>query len=233
MLYFSKIKGIREIGNKTEILLTIDGNVQQKLMKYKQAYKSSIDAEIKIDDRRRITTPQRKKIYATINDIANFTGNAPEALKEYFKYDFIIKTGEEYFSLSSRKDNAANINTAREFINYLIEFVLTYDIPLSELALLRTEDIDMYLYYCLKYRKCAISGKRADIHHCEGSRVGMGRNRNTIDHSGLELIALSREWHTKVHQEGEKEIFEKFKIYGIKVDKETLDYLGLSYKEIS
>ncbi len=232
MLYFSKIRGIREVDNTTELLVEIDGKVSQKILKYKQN-NSNIDAEILIDDKRRITTPQRKKIYATINDIANFTGNLPDDLKEYFKYDFMAKTGMDYFSLSNRVNNSASIDTAREFINYLIEFVLIHDIPLMDLAVLRTDDIDKYLYYCLKYKKCCITGKKAEIHHCTGSRVGMGRNRKTIDHSELELIALSREWHTKVHNEGENEIFEKYKIYGIKIDRQTLKLLGLNYEDIS
>lgn len=170
-------------------------------------------------------------IYATINDISDYTGNPQELLKEYFKYKFMIESGEEYFSLSRKNENAASINIAKEFINFLIEFVLAENIPLSELALLRTEDIDKYLYYCLKYKRCAITGKKAQIHHV--TRVGMGRNRNKIDNTKMELIALSKEWHDRVHQEGEKEIFEKYKIYGIKLDIETLKYIGLSYEDIS
>lgn len=231
MLYYSKIKAIKEEDNETQLLVTIDGNVQQKLMKYKTA--SGVDAILAIDDKRRITIKQMKKIYAMINDIAAHTGNAPEQLKEYFKYQYIALTGEEYFSLSFKSEKAASISTARDFITYLIDFTLIYDIPLSEPGYIRAEDIDRYLFSCIKYRKCCITGEKADIHHITGSRVGMGRNRKTIDHSELELIALNREWHTKVHQQGEKEIFEKFKIYGIKIDIETLDYLGLNYEDIS
>lgn len=90
------------------------------------------------------------------------------------------------------------------------------------------------MYGCIKYRKCCITGRPgADIHHVEGSRVGMGRNRRKISHRGLELMALSREWHEKVHKEGEKDIFEKYKIYGIIIDDETLKDLGLTLDDIS
>ena len=61
----------------------------------------------------------------------------------------------------------------------------------------------------------------------------MGRNRHKISHSGLELIALNRYWHTRVHNEGEADIFERFKIYGITVDDLTLKLLGLNTDEIS
>lgn len=61
----------------------------------------------------------------------------------------------------------------------------------------------------------------------------MGRNRKKIDHSKLEIIALSREWHTKVHQEGEEKIFKTYKIYGITVDHEVLKELGLTVDDLS
>lgn len=66
-----------------------------------------------------------------------------------------------------------------------------------------------------------------------GSRVGMGRSRAHISHTGLKLMSLSREWHNRVHQEGEFEIFKKFKIYGIQVDSDTLKELGLKTEDIS
>lgn len=230
MQYFSKITGIRETDHGTDLIIRIPGeNVGRKISKYKIQGIDGIDAELRINDGRVITVDQRKKIYATIRDISSFTGDDPEYLKEYLKYDYCAATGEEPFSLSN-----CSITTARNFISHIIDFILKWDIPLTEIALNRTEDIDRYLYGCIKYRKCCITGKPgADIHHCEGSRVGMGRNRKKINHKGLELMALSRDWHNKVHQEGEKDIFEKYKIYGIVIDNETLKGLGLTYGDIS
>ena len=54
-----------------------------------------------LDDGRHISAEQRKKAYATINDIAAFTGEMPEVMKEWLKYLHIYRTGCEYFSLSS------------------------------------------------------------------------------------------------------------------------------------
>lgn len=228
-MYFSKITAVKETEDGTDLIITIPGEkVGRKISKYKIQGKEGVDAELRINDGRTITINQRKKIYATIRDISSFIGDNPEFLKEYLKYDYCAATGEEYFSLSD-----CSVTTAREFINHILEFILEWDIPLSEEALKRTDDIDKYLYMCIKYRRCCITGKKsADIHHVEGSRVGMGRNRKKIDHSNLELMALSREWHNKVHQEGEEEIFNNYKIYGIKVDRETLKYLGISCEDI-
>lgn len=230
MQYFSQITGIRETEKGTDLILRIPGEkLGRRISKYKIRGKSGIDAELKINDGRIITVDQRKKIYATIRDISSFVGDDPEYLKEFLKYDYCATTGEEPFSLSN-----CSITTARDFISHIIDFILKWNIPLTDEALKRTEDIDRYLYGCIKYRRCCITGKsNADIHHCEGSRVGMGRNRKKVNHKGLKLMALSREWHNKVHQEGEDDIFEKYKIYGIIIDSETLADLGLTHEDIT
>ena len=225
--YFAKVNGVKEVGDNTQLLITTQENIYNKIINLNRD--NRLNVELKLNDGRTITTEQRKKIYATIRDIADYIGDAPEYFKEFMKVNYCIERGEEYFSLSD-----CSITTAREFINYLIEFALSNDIPLQDLAINRTDDIDRYLYQCIKYRVCAITGKKnADIHHCTGSRVGMGRNRQTINHSELEIIALSREWHTKVHQQGEEEIFKKYGIYGIKVNRETLKLIGLNVSDIN
>ena len=230
MHYFSRITKLRETENGTDLIVTIPGEkLGRQIAKYKIDGQDGIDAEIRINDGRIITVDQRKKIYATVRDISAFIGDDPEYLKEYLKYDYCATTGEGYFSLSN-----CSVTTARDFISHIIDFILKWDIPLTDKALNRTEDIDRYLYGCVKYRKCCITGKpNADIHHVTGSRVGMGRNRKKISHEGLELMALSRDWHNKVHQEGEEEIFNLYKIYGIIIDNETLVELGLTRKEIT
>lgn len=225
MNYYSRIKGVKETEKGTDIIIHIpDQLLQNKILREK-----IVDAEIRIVDERNISAVQRKKIYATIKDISLFTGDDPEYLKEFLKFDYCGESGEEYFSLSN-----CSIDTAKEFINHLIEFILRENIPLSDVAINRTDDIDKYLYHCIKYRRCALTGQaNADIHHVTGSRIGMGRSRVTINHVGLEIMALNREWHNKVHQEGEIDIFAAYKVYGIKVDAATLNELGIKAEDIS
>lgn len=167
-------------------------------------------AELKLHDGRRITAEQRKKIYATIRDIAEWSGHLPEFLKELLKYDFCTLNDIEHFSLSD-----CDVSTAREFISFLIDFCFRYDVPVTEPLIERTEDISRYLYRCLEYRKCAICGAKAEVHHVD--RVGMGRDREHIVHEGLEAVALCREHHNAAHYD-EKGLFKKFHIYGIKLD---------------
>ena len=63
---------------------------------------------VRLDDGRHISAEQRKKAYATINDIAAFTGEMPEVMKEWLKYLHIYRTGCEVLSLSS-----CSMDTAR------------------------------------------------------------------------------------------------------------------------
>ena len=58
--------------------------------------------EIRLNDGRTITAEQRKKAYATIRDISDYSGHAPEFLKEWFKYEYIIKTGGKMETTKNR-----------------------------------------------------------------------------------------------------------------------------------
>lgn len=223
MIYLAEIKKAKFTEGKSTLLIEIDKNILETLRRNKTKY-----LKMSIPDTRMINHEQRKKIYATINDIAGYTGDAPERIKEFFKYRLIELEDIEYFSL---KD--CSVTVAREYLNLIMDFVIDWGIPIQDAGVNRTDDIERYLYKCIETRTCAITGRKgADIHHVGGSRVGAGRNRNKINHVGLKLIALSREWHNKVHQEGEEEIFKKYKIHGIYVDSLTLKDLGLRAEEI-
>ncbi len=223
MNYYSRIKGVKETEKGTDIIIHIpDQLLQNKILREK-----IVDAEIRIVDERNISAVQRKKIYATIKDISLFTGDDPEYLKEFLKFDYCGESGEEYFSLSN-----CSIDTAKEFINHLIEFILRENIPLSDVAINRTDDIDKYLYYSIKHKRCCLTGGKGELHHCTGSKIGMGNNRNKVSHSKREFICLSREHHTKIHEVGEKMYFELYKVYGIEVDDATLEELGYKTDEV-
>jgi hypothetical protein len=163
MHYQAQILATKEDDAGTYLKLLIPGEqVQGKIIKY--SYGKAVNSEIRIDDGREITVDQRKKIYATIRDIADYLGDVPEYYKELLKFGYCGESGEEYFSLSN-----CSITTARQFINYIMDFILMNDIPLSEAALGRTDDIDHYLWSCIKYKKCCICGKPAEVHHWDAS----------------------------------------------------------------
>lgn len=200
-------------GNRALIIAEINPYLHEK-----QKIKSCL---VKYDDGRKIRAEQRKKAYAIMADIADFTGYDPEQIKALLKYYYIERYGCEYFSLSD-----CSVSVARDFISYLIDFCFEQNIGTRDTLLNNTDDISRYLYSCLLNRKCAVCNKKAEIHHCEGSRVGMGFNRNKIDNVGRYAIALCRKCHNQAHND-EYGFFDKYKIYGIKLDRFLCDKLKL------
>lgn len=201
-----KINQYRERKDGTDLVVSVPdlklGDMFQR--------KKIRNAEIRFDDGRHISAEQRKKAYATIRDISDWTGYLPEEMKEILKYQHMIRTGDAYFSLSN-----CSMDTAREFINTILEFALENGIPLSDNAIERTDDIGRYLYYCMLHKKCAICGKDGEIHHEDA--IGMGNDRTKVDDSSYKKICLCREHHTLAHSLGVIRFREMYKVYGIVV----------------
>ena len=193
---------------------TLAREIQQKNIK---------NIEIRLYDGRTLSPEQRRKIYALFMDISRWSGYCPDETKPIMKVLFSIKTGEEMdFSL---KD--VDMSTAKEFINFLIEFCFSHNIGTKDTLLNQTDDIGKYLYQCLEYRKCAICNMPADIHHVD--RVGRGFSRDNIVHVGMKAIALCRQHHTQAHQD-EARLFNAYHVYGIKLDSYLCKKLGLKDK---
>ena len=200
----------RESDSGTEIIIRVPGRKIGDVLADKKIKK----AEMRFDDGRIISIEQRKKAYATIRDIADYTGYLPEEQKEWLKYLYIQKTGDDYISLSD-----CSMDQAREFINVILEYAIESGIQLSEQAINRTDDIGKYLYFCIKHKKCAICGQAGEIHHEDA--IGMGNDRKTIDDSNYKKICLCRKHHTIAHQMGVDRFTKMYKVYGIIVKEES------------
>lgn len=198
------LKKFRETDEGTELIILVPGCSLGSMLSKKQIRQ----AEIRFDDGRHISAEQRKKVYATIRDIADYTGYLPEEQKEWLKYLHISRTGSDYFSLSD-----CSMDTAREFINTILEYALENGVPLSEEAVNRTDDMGRYLYFCIVNKKCAVCGKPGEIHHEDA--IGMGNDRTQIDDSKHKKICLCRTHHTIAHQLGVTRFTERYKVYGI------------------
>ena len=201
-----KINQYREQKDGTDLVVSVPDLKLGDMLQRKRI----CNAEIRFDDGRHISAEQRKKAYATIRDISDWTGYLPEEMKEILKYQHMMRTGDSYFSLSN-----CSMDTAREFINTILEFALENGIPLSDNAIERTDDIGRYLYYCLLHKKCAICGKDGEIHHEDA--IGMGNDRTKVDDSSYKKICLCREHHTLAHSLGVIRFREMYKVYGIVV----------------
>lgn len=164
--------------------------------------------EVRIDDGRHVSAEQRRKAYATIRDIADYTGYLPEEQKEWLKVEYMMRTGERYFSLAT-----CSMDTAKAFIDTILDFAIENGIPLSDSPIYRAEDIDRYLYSCLKNRRCAVCGRAGEIHHVDA--IGMGKDRRHTDDSRNRKMCLCRDHHTQAHQMGNDAFCKLYKVYGI------------------
>lgn len=204
MYELAHIKGYRVKGENTECIISIDKNIEYLFME-----KQIRQIELRFDDGRHISNEQRKKAYATIKDISEWSGFLPEEQKEHLKFLHMMKTGCSYFSLSD-----CTVEMAGEFIDTILEYAIENGVPLKESGVERTDNIGKYLYFCLKHKKCAICGKDGEVHHWDA--IGMGNDRKKTDDSSHRKICLCRLHHMIAHQRG-NEVFEKmYKVYGIK-----------------
>ena len=178
--------------------------------------------EVRIDDGRTITADQRRKIYATMRDIAMWSGDVPDAIKAYFKWSFCGDGEHEDFSLSD-----VDRETATEFLTYLIDFCIQNGVPCTDPLWDRCEDIERYMYACVMTRTCCITGKKnAQIHHY--TRIGMGRNRNEICQVGMLVVPLAADIHTMLHYSGgEEEFYERHHIKPIALTEKMCKHLNL------
>ena len=177
--------------------------------------------DLLLNDCRMISRQQQKKIYAMIGDISDYTGHQVEFLKSYLKCEYIKMYGGEWFSLGY-----VDMTTAKKFIEFILYICFEWEVPLKLNTVDLTRDVNNYLYLCLKYRKCAVCGCHADIHHHE-NLVGMGMDRAKHNHIDSRFIALCRVHHNECHNIGHKTFEDKYKITAIKLNEAAIKELRI------
>lgn len=211
------------IGLIVDLLKDDTAVIKAKIPNIEQALRRGfLKVEIILWDGRRISPEQRRKCYALLGEIAEYTDGIRTAetvdeQKRLLKMEFMLKrmeaTERRMFSLSD-----CDMSTAREFITYLIDFIIANDIPTRVPLIDNCDDIAAYMYACTMHRKCAVCGKAADIHHCEGSRIGAGVDRTKVHQLGREVLPLCRVHHTELHAMPESEFIAKYHLQKIKLD---------------
>lgn len=189
------------------------------------------EVQIGLEDGRRITPEQRRKAFALVGEIAAWSGyerdEAHLTLKHQFVQQHLEQLQKELFSLSN-----CDVTTAREYINYLIDFCLTFDVPTHVPLVDLCDDVERYVYSCLIHKRCAVCGKKAELHHVD--RVGMGNNRNEIQHIGRRCLPLCGGvggHHTEVDHLGDEAFCEKYHIKPVIIDARIIKTYRLRTKE--
>ncbi len=204
-----------------------------------------------INDGRKLSNDQRRKIFALVGDITEWV-KAPgktartraerETLREMHLL-YVIDALDGYedsekvrrqltahycklldvmtFSLSN-----VDMTIARDFIDWLVELCVAHGIPCIDTLLNRCEDIQRYLYACVKNRRCAICGKKADIHEWGAGKPGMGGNRAKMHHSGQFVEPLCRLHHREIEDIGQQTFDDKYHLEPIALDDALCKAIG-------
>ncbi len=184
------------------------------------------EARIMLQDSRTITAEQRKKIYAMLNELSEFIGDYPDIVKKTMKWEFRLQRLEKMaadFSLSN-----CSVELASEFIDFLVEIIIAWGVPCKQPLIELCDNIRKYVYACLKYKKCAVCGRKADLHHVD--QVGMGYDRKKIIHEGMRALPLCRSHHTEIHTIGYTEFTDKYHLEPIPLNKELCGIYKLKSK---
>lgn len=188
------------------------------------------DVCIGLPDGRRITPAQRKKAYVLLTKISEWSGYTPvEVIKETTKLQFMTETENitgKAFSLSD-----CDVTTAREYISFLINFVIENNVPVGQPLIELCEDINKYMYACLMNKKCAICGLPADLHHVIA--IGAGRNRNKVYQIGMPVLPLCRLHHGKSHEKGQQTFLKENHLVAIKLTEEIGKVYGLTKNNLT
>ena len=175
----------------------------------------SDDVRVLWSDSRSISPDQRRKAWALMGEIAAYQGQSKEETYAEQKSAFTLKHLEilqdGLFRLST-----ATVSQARAYITMLIDIVIENGIPTKEPLAALCEDISKYVYSCLVNKKCAVCGKKAELHHVDA--VGMGFDRTQINHIGKRCLPLCREHHNEWHKIGGAAFESKYHLIPIKID---------------
>ncbi|EXO06451.1 hypothetical protein W327_02793 [Staphylococcus aureus DAR5848] len=206
------ISGV-ELGNKETLLLDNGFDVE---------------VDVSVIDPFQITGKQRRKIFALVKDIEEYTGQP----MDYMRHMFIeyVRTYYGYDKSISLSD--CTRMQANQIIEVTLDWIFHNDIPLSY----KTSDLlkqdKSFLYWSTVNRNCVICGKpHADLAHYEA--VGRGMNRNKMNHYDKHVLALCREHHNEQHAIGVKSFNDKYHLHDswIKVDERLNKMLKGEKKE--
>ncbi|WP_406244617.1 putative HNHc nuclease [Leuconostoc mesenteroides] len=211
--------------NKGLVTLQMSDEDLRTLQKYHATNQQQVLSVVASDDNEP-TPKQRRFAFALLNDIwLSQVGGAwletVESTRRHFygAYEYYHGLDSGEFSLSAVKGNKSDTN---EFINMLLDYAVLHNISLSVKPLneLEPQEIAHWEYQCLMNKCCVICGKRpSDLHHLDGSRVGMGGDRRDVNHLGRRAVQLCRTHHQMFHTD-ENKFMSKFHLNGIVINDE-------------
>jgi hypothetical protein len=202
-------------------MITTDGKVyEQSGIVYVKTSRPAVDnladdVTILWHDSRGRTAEQNRKAWALMTEIAAFQGQEKESVYREQSLEFTSRNLEVLqgmlFHLST-----ATVSEASAFISMLVEIIVEYGIPTKEPLLSMCEDVQRYVYACLVNKKCAICGRKSELHHVDA--IGMGYNRREKPQIGARVLPLAPEYHREIHTIGNEAFFAKYHVEPVPMD---------------
>lgn len=181
-------------------------------------------------DQDEITADQRKKIFAIVAEIAQWSAHDPEYVRKNLTADFLRANIEQLqlSALSLAISGNCDKGTASLFIDFLINFCLENEVPTSRPLQEYADDLEKYTYASLLHKRCLICGRKADLHHV--TTIGMGYDRNTKPQLGALVMPLCREHHSEYHTIGRTAFEERYHAVPVPMDKRIAGKYNISGK---
>lgn len=175
-------------------------------------------------DTRRVRKKQRRLFFALLNDIVDHFVVPQDFLKDMFYLQYQYYTGKE---ISLAYYTRSSVTDANVLIELVVDFMFEWHVPFAKGYELLPKDEQYFIYQCCRHRVCLICGLPADIHHTD--TVGMGVDRNKVDHTQHRVLPLCRTHHQNYHQLGPEKFSELYHVpaSGIKLDAETLKKINV------
>lgn len=202
-------KFIQRKGNKGIFQIEVDNW-------YDVNEKATGKATVYLEEKNKISDQQRKLLFALWRDYEDYTGVPLDAVEAWFKYEYM--TTNDLDELPSVARDAISKDVATDFITFVLEYYLNNGIPFAQQDWYKGADINRVCYAMLMNRICFVCGKEhSDAHHLVGSTIGMGNNRNKVNHLDRFVVTLCREHHGEMEQISESVFMDKHIFVPIKV----------------
>ncbi|MFC2422548.1 MAG: putative HNHc nuclease [Fusobacterium polymorphum] len=126
--------------------------------------------------------------------------------------------------------NTLTQNQANDFIKWLLETCIYYDVPLKmDIENLADQYTKTYHYVCLKNKICCICGKEHGVLHHYDNVARIGGYKND-DGRVLRVMCLCGEHHNEVHAIGTHDFSQKYHVVGIHLDDRQIRELKKIHK---
>lgn len=183
----------------------------------KQAYLSTIEYE-----------PSNKPIEEFQNIVDKMVG-----LSEEQRLDLKLAHIKSIQDLQFKKDKTFSIamnlfskEKMTQFIDFSLALLKEHNIPFRKaiVDLLKQQEYEHYVWFCLKYKACEVCGNAGELHHVDqrgskGYKTDDGRNER--------VTCLCRKHHSEIH--ADSRAYDKYEIKGVYLSDKMIEKLKVVY----